>query len=257
MKLVILAGGLGTRISEETTIKPKPMVEIGGKPILWHIMKIYSHYGINEFIICCGYRGYVIKEYFANYFLHQSDITFDMSKNEMKIHQERAEPWKVTLIDTGDNTMTGGRIKRIKEYLEVEETFCLTYGDGVANINITELIKFHYNHGKSATLSSVFPQARFGSIDIEHHQVKKFIEKPRGDGALINGGFFVLNSKVIDQIEGDNTIWEQEPLNNLANKGELMAFKHDGFWQPMDTLRDKNYLEELWSSNTAPWKLWS
>ena len=257
MKAVILAGGLGTRISEETALKPKPMIEIGGKPILWHIMKIYSHYGINEFIICCGYKGYVIKEYFANYFLHQSDITFDMSNNEMKIHQEHAEPWKVTLIDTGENTMTGGRIKRIKKYLEGEESFCLTYGDGVANINITELIKFHNNHGKLATLSSVFPPARFGSIYIEKNQVKKFIEKPRGDGALINGGFFVLNSKVIDQIEGDNTIWEQEPLNNLASKGELMAFKHDGFWQPMDTLRDKNYLEELWSSNKAPWKLWS
>lgn len=256
MKLVILAGGLGTRISEETGLKPKPMIEIGGKPILWHIMKIYSHYGINEFIICCGYRGYVIKEYFANYFLHQSDITFDISKNEMKIHQKRVEPWKVTLIDTGDKTMTGGRIKRIKEYLGDEEEFCLTYGDGVANINITELIKFHYNHGKLATLSSVFPQARFGSIDVENHQVKKFIEKLRGDGALINGGFFVLNTRVIDQIEGDNSIWEQEPLNNLANKGELMAFKHDGFWQPMDTLRDKNYLEELWSSNKAPWKIW-
>lgn len=257
MKAVILAGGLGTRISEETTLKPKPMIEIGGKPILWHIMKIYSHYGINEFIICCGYKGYVIKEYFANYFLHQSDITFDMSKNEMKIHQERAEPWKVTLIDTGENTMTGGRIKRIKEYLEYEEDFCLTYGDGVANIDILELIEFHKSHKKLATLSSVFPQARFGSIDIEDHQVKKFIEKPRGDGALINGGFFVLNSRVIDQIEGDSTIWEQEPLNNLANKGELMAFKHEGFWQPMDTLRDKNYLEELWTSNKAPWKLWS
>ena len=256
MKAVILAGGLGTRISEETTLKPKPMIEIGGKPILWHIMKIYSHYGINEFIICCGYKGYVIKEYFANYFLHQSDITFDISKNEMKIHQKRVEPWKVTLIDTGDKTMTGGRIKRIKEYLGDEEDFCLTYGDGVANINITELIKFHYNHGKLATLSSVFPQARFGSIDVENHQVKKFIEKLRGDGALINGGFFVLNTRVIDQIEGDNSIWEQEPLNNLANKGELMAFKHEGFWQPMDTLRDKNYLEELWSSNKAPWKIW-
>tara|TARA_B110000503_G_scaffold11064_1_gene15034 strand:- start:224 stop:997 length:774 start_codon:yes stop_codon:yes gene_type:complete len=257
MKVVILAGGLGTRISEETALKPKPMIEIGGKPILWHIMKIYSHYGINDFIICCGYKGYMIKEYFANYFLHQSDITFDMTNNEMKIHQEHAEPWKVTLIDTGENTMTGGRIKRIKDYLEDEESFCLTYGDGVANINITELINFHKNHGKLATLSSVFPPARFGSIDIENDQVKKFTEKPRGDGALINGGFFVLNTSVIDQIEGNNTIWEQEPLNNLANKGELMAFKHDGFWQPMDTLRDKNYLEELWSSNKAPWKLWS
>ena len=257
MKVVILAGGLGTRLSEETDVKPKPMVEIGGMPIIWHIMKIYSNYCINEFIICCGYKGYVIKEYFANYFLHQSDITFDMSNNEMKIHQERAEPWKVTLIDTGENTMTGGRIKRIKEYLEDEEDFCLTYGDGVANIDIIELIEFHKSHKKLATLSSVFPQARFGSIDIEDHQVKKFIEKPRGDGALINGGFFVVNSRVIDQIEGDSTIWEQEPLNNLANKGELMAFKHDGFWQPMDTLRDKIFLEELWGSNKAPWKFWS
>ena len=257
MKVVILAGGLGTRISEETAMRPKPMVEICGKPILWHIMKIYSHHGINEFIICCGYKGYVIKEYFANYFLHQSDITFDMTNNEMKIHQERAEPWKVTLIDTGENTMTGGRLKRVKEYLDNEETFCLTYGDGVANINIAELIKFHYNHGKLATLTSVFPQARFGSIEIEKNEVKRFVEKPRGDGALINGGFFVLNTKIFNEIDGDNTIWEQEPLNNLAYLGELMTFKHDGFWQPMDTLRDKNYLEELWSSNKAPWKLWS
>ena len=257
MKAVILAGGLGTRISEETSFKPKPMIEIGGKPILWHIMKIYSHHGINEFIICCGYKGYVIKEYFANYFLHQSDITFDMTNNEMKIHQERAEPWKVTLIDTGENTMTGGRLKRVKEYLDNDEPFCLTYGDGVADINISQLIKFHNTHGKLATLTSVFPQARFGSIDIEKDKVKRFVEKPRGDGALINGGFFVLNTKIFNEIDGDNTIWEQEPLNNLANKGELMAFKHDGFWQPMDTLRDKNYLEELWSSNKAPWKLWS
>ena len=256
MKAVILAGGLGTRISEETALKPKPMVEIGGKPILWHIMKIYSHHGINEFIICCGYKGYVIKEYFANYFLHQSDITFDMTNNEMKIHQERAEPWKVTLIDTGENTMTGGRLKRVKEYLDNDEPFCLTYGDGVADINISQLIKFHNTHGKLATLTSVFPQARFGSIDIEKDKVKRFVEKPRGDGALINGGFFVLNTKIFNEIDGDNTIWEQEPLNTLANKGELMAFKHDGFWQPMDTLRDKNSLEELWGSNKAPWKLW-
>ena len=257
MKAVILAGGLGTRISEETFLKPKPMIEIGGKPILWHIMKIYSFYGINDFIICCGYKGYVIKEYFANYFLHQSDITFDMSNNKMKIHQERAEPWKVTLIDTGENTMTGGRIKRIKEYLDDGEDFCLTYGDGVANINIIKLIKFHKSHGKSATISSVFPQARFGSLHIEKNEVKKFIEKPKGDGALINGGFFVLNKNVLNQIEGDNTVWEQEPLKNLANKGDLMAFKHDEFWQPMDTLRDKNYLEELWEAKKAPWKLWS
>ena len=257
MKAVILAGGLGTRISEETAIKPKPMIEIGGKPILWHIMKIYSHYGINEFIICCGYKGYVIKEYFANYFLHQSDITFDMSNNEMKIHQERAEPWKVTLIDTGENTMTGGRIKRIKDYLDDDDDFCLTYGDGVANINISELIKYHKNHGKTVTLSSVFPQARFGSIDIENGLIKKFTEKPKGDGALINGGFFVVNKKAIDYIDGDATIWEQDPLNNLATKGELMGYRHEAFWHPMDTLRDKNYLEDLWGANKAPWKLWN
>ena len=258
MKAVILAGGLGTRISEETALKPKPMIEIGGKPILWHIMKIYSHYGINEFIICCGYKGYVIKEYFANYFLHQSDITFDMSNNEMKIHQERAEPWKVTLIDTGDKTMTGGRIKRIKDYLDNnDDDFCLTYGDGVANIDIKELINFHKSHGKIVTLSSVFPQARFGSLDVEKNQVKNFVEKPRGDGALINGGFFIVNKKGLDFIDGDSTIWEQEPLINFANKGELMAYRHEGFWQPMDTLRDKNYLEELWESDKAPWKLWS
>jgi len=258
MKAVILAGGLGTRISEETALKPKPMIEIGGKPILWHIMKIYSHYGINEFIVCCGYKGYVIKEYFANYFLHQSDITFDMSNNKMKIHQERAEPWKITLIDTGDNTMTGGRIKRIKNYLDDNDNdFCLTYGDGVSNIDIAKLIKFHKNHGKMATISSVFPQARFGSLEIENNQVKKFVEKPRGDGALINGGFFIVNKKAIDFIDGDSTIWEQEPLDILAKSGELMAFKHEGFWQPMDTLRDKTYLEELWRSCKAPWKLWS
>lgn len=255
MKIVILAGGFGTRISDSQNSSPKPMVKIGGKPILWHIMKIYSHYGVNEFIICCGYKGYLIKEYFANYFLHQSDITFDMSINEMKIHEERAEPWKVTLIDTGENTMTGGRIKRIEDYLD--DDFCLTYGDGVANINISELINFHKSHRKTVTLSSVFPQARFGSLDIENNQVKKFIEKPRGDGALINGGFFVINKKALEFIDGDSTVWEQEPLINLVKKGELMAYKHEGFWQPMDTLRDKIYLEELWKSNRAPWKLWS
>ena len=257
MKVVILAGGLGTRISEETVIKPKPMIEIGGKPILWHIMKIYSFHGINDFIVCCGYKGYVIKEYFANYFLHQSDITFDMSKNEMKIHQERAEPWKVTLIDTGEKTMTGGRIKRIKEYLDDGEDFCLTYGDGLANIDITKLIAFHKNHGKAATLSAIYPPGRFGALNIIENQVTSFFEKPRGDGALINGGFFVLNSKTFDYIQGDNTIWEQEPLNKLASDGELMSFKHEDFWQPMDTLRDKHYLEELWESEKAPWKLWS
>ena len=257
MKAVILAGGLGTRISEETVLKPKPMIEIGGKPILWHIMKIYSYYGINEFIICCGYKGYIIKEYFANYFLHQSDITFDMSKNEMKIHQERAEPWKVTLIDTGENTMTGGRIKRIKEYLEEDEDFCLTYGDGLANINLGELINFHKNHGKAATLSSVYPPGRFGALDINNNLVDSFVEKPRGDGALINGGYFVLKTAIIDYIDHDSTVWEQEPLNKLAKDKELMAFKHEGFWQPMDTLRDKHYLEELWETGKAPWKLWN
>ena len=257
MKAVILAGGLGTRISEETTTKPKPMIEIGGMPILWHIMKIYSHYGINEFIICCGYKGYLIKEYFANYFLHQSDVTFNMINNEIKIHQERAEPWKVTLVDTGENTMTGGRIKRIKEYLDENEDFCLTYGDGLSNINIKELVNFHKNHGKIATISSVYPPGRFGALEIKDSQVISFIEKPSGDGALINGGYFVLNTSIIDFIEGDATVWEQGPLNKLANIGELMAFKHNDFWQPMDTLREKNYLEDLWKSNKAPWKLWS
>ena len=256
MKAVILAGGLGTRISEETIVKPKPMIEVGGKPILWHIMKIYSFHGINEFIICCGYKGYIIKEYFANYFLHQSDITFDMSNNEMKIHQERAEPWKVTLIDTGENTMTGGRIKRIKSYLNEGEDFCLTYGDGLANIDIGKLVSFHKTHGKIATLSAIYPPGRFGALEITENQVTSFCEKPRGDGALINGGYFVLKSNALDYIKGDATIWEQEPLNNLATDGELMSFKHEDFWQPMDTLRDKHYLEELWKTSKAPWKLW-
>ncbi|MBT6170598.1 MAG: glucose-1-phosphate cytidylyltransferase [Flavobacteriaceae bacterium] len=256
MKAVILAGGLGTRISEETISKPKPMVEIGGKPILWHIMKIYSFHGINDFIICCGYKGYLIKEYFANYFLHQSDITFDITKNKTIIHQERAEPWKVTLVDTGEKTMTAGRIKRIKNYLKDDEDFCLTYGDGLANINIIELIKYHKGHGKLATLSAIYPPGRFGALELKEDQVTSFYEKPRGDGALVNGGFFVLNKKAIDYINGDFTIWEQDPLNNLANNGELMAFKHNDFWQSMDTIRDKFYLEDLWKSNKAPWKLW-
>jgi len=257
MKAVILAGGLCTRISEETALKPKPMIEIGGKPILWHIMKIYSYHGINEFIICCGYKGYVIKEYFANYFLHQSDITFDMSKNEMKIHHERAEPWKVTLIDTGEDTMTGGRIKRIKEYLEDDETFCLTYGDGLSNIDIAALIKFHKRHGKLVTLSAVFPPGRFGSLELNNDQVTSFYEKPRGDGALINGGFFILSLNAIDYISGDSTIWEKEPLNKLATDGQLMSFKHKDFWHSMDTLRDKYILDELWATGKAPWKLWN
>ena len=256
MKAVILAGGLGTRLSEETVSKPKPMVEIGGKPILWHIMKSYSHYGINDFIICCGYKGYVIKEYFANYFMHQSDITFKMKDNEMIVHEKRAEPWTVTLVDTGDNSMTGGRLKRVLPYLKDEENFCFTYGDGVSDINIKELVNFHKSHGKLATLTATFPPGRFGALQIENKQVKTFEEKPRGDGALINGGFFVLSPKVIERIDGDNSIWEQEPLKGLADDGELMAFKHEGFWQPMDTLRDKIYLEELLENNKAPWKTW-
>jgi glucose-1-phosphate cytidylyltransferase len=256
MKAVILAGGLGTRLSEETVSKPKPMVEIGGKPILWHIMKTYSNYGINDFIICCGYKGYVIKEYFANYFLHQSDITFDMKANKMTVHEDRAEPWTVTLIDTGDHSMTGGRLKRVLPYLKDEEAFCFTYGDGVADINIKELLQFHKTHGKQATLTATYPPGRFGALNIEDNQVKKFEEKPRGDGALINGGFFVLSPKVIERIAGDSSIWEQEPLKGLAEDGELMSFKHEGFWQPMDTLRDKIYLEELLEKNKAPWKTW-
>ena len=256
MKAVILAGGLGTRLSEETVSKPKPMVEIGGKPILWHIMKTYSHYGINEFIICCGYKGYVIKEYFANYFKHQSDITFKMKDNEMIVHEKRAEPWTVTLVDTGDNSMTGGRLKRVLPYLKDEEAFCFTYGDGVANINIKELIDFHTSHGKDATLTATYPPGRFGALDIADGSVRKFEEKPRGDGALINGGYFVLSPRVIDRIEGDATTWEQEPLKGLAADNQLMAFKHEGFWQPMDTLRDKMKLEELLEENNAPWTVW-
>ena len=232
------------------------MVEVGGKPILWHILKIYSYYGINDFIICCGYKGYVIKEYFANYFLHQSDITFDMKGNKMIVHEKRAEPWTVTLVDTGDDSMTGGRLKRVAPYLENEEAFCFTYGDGVADINIGDLLAFHKSHGKDATLTAAFPPGRFGALNIEDNQVLQFEEKPKGDGALINAGFFVLSPKVIDRIDSDQSIWEQEPLKGLANDGQLMSFKHDGFWQPMDTLRDKQLLETLWDSNKAPWKLW-
>ena len=256
MKAVILAGGLGTRLSEETVSKPKPMVEIGGKPILWHILKIYSHYGINDFIICCGYKGYIIKEYFANYSLHQSDVTFDMKENKMVVHKDRAEPWTVTLVDTGDHSMTGGRLKRILPYLKDEEAFCFTYGDGVADINIKDLINFHKSHGKQATLTATYPPGRFGALEIESNQVKRFEEKPRGDGALINGGFFVLSPKVIERIDGDQTTWEDEPLKGLAEDGELMSFKHEGFWQPMDTLRDKKKLEDLLKQDKAPWKKW-
>lgn len=255
MKAVILAGGLGTRLTEETTTKPKPMVEIGGKPILWHIMKIYSTYGINDFIICLGYKGYIIKEYFANYFLHTSDVTFDMVNNHMDIHQNYAEPWRVTLLDTGEKTMTGGRLKRIKPYLE-DEDFCFTYGDGVGNININQLIKFHKQQGTLATITATQPAGRFGALQLDNKKVTGFQEKPQGDGTWINGGFFVLSPKVIDYIEGDDTIWERQPLESLAKDGEISAFMHDGFWQPMDTLRDKIHLEELWQSGKAPWKLW-
>ena len=256
MKAVILAGGLGTRLSEETSTKPKPMVEIGGKPILWHIMKLYSAYDVNDFIICCGYKGYVIKEYFANYFLHMSDVTFDMRDNKMEVHNKRVESWRVTLVDTGDSSMTGGRLKRVKEHLEGEEAFCFTYGDGVGDIDVSASIEYHKSHGKLATLTATFPPGRFGAIDMQNGQVKSFKEKPKGDGAMINGGFFVLSPKVIDYVENDSTVWEQYPLNQLAEDGELMSFEHHGFWQPMDTLRDKNHLEELWQSKKAPWKVW-
>jgi len=256
MKAVILAGGLGTRLSEETDLKPKPMVEIGGMPILWHIMKMYSAHDVHEFIICCGYKGYVIKEYFKNYYLHQSDVTFDMSENSMVVHHERAEPWKVTLIDTGENSMTGGRLKQIEKFVKDDDAFFFTYGDGVSDVNITESLKFHHSHNKLATLTAVYPPGRFGALDICKDKVKQFAEKPKGDGALINGGFFVLSPKVLEYISSDKTVWEQYPLNQLAQDGELMAFEHNGFWQTMDTLRDKHYLEELWSNNAAPWKSW-
>jgi glucose-1-phosphate cytidylyltransferase len=256
MKAVILAGGLGTRLSEETTIKPKPMVEIGGKPILWHIMKMYSTHGINDFIICCGYKGYMIKEYFANYFLHQSDVTFCMKKNSMKVHKKRAEPWTVTLVDTGDDSMTGGRLGRVAKYVKNEEVFCFTYGDGVSDVNISELVAFHKKHGKDATLTATYPPGRFGALDIKGDQITQFTEKPKGDGSLINGGFFVLSPKVLELIEDSSTIWEQAPMQTLARQGEISAFEHNGFWQPMDTLRDKNYLEELWTAGNAPWKMW-
>ena len=257
MKAVILAGGLGTRLSEETSVRPKPMVEIGGKPILWHIMKMFSTHGINDFVICCGYKGYFIKEYFANYFLHMSDVTFDMTSNTMHVHKERAEPWTVTLVDTGEKSMTGGRLLRVKDYLPDNESFCFTYGDGVADVDITRLIEFHYKHGKAATLTATYPPGRFGALDIDRGCVKSFSEKPKGDGALINGGFFVLRPEVTDLIDGDSCVWEQSPLMTLAERDQLMAFEHAGFWQPMDTLRDKVYLEELWDTGKAPWKVWS
>jgi glucose-1-phosphate cytidylyltransferase len=257
MKAVILAGGLGTRISEETHLKPKPMIEIGGKPILWHVMKIYSSHGVNEFVICCGYKGYLIKEYFANYFLHTSDVTFDIAQNRMEVHQRYAEPWRVTLVDTGDETMTGGRLKRVAAYVANDEAFCMTYGDGVSNVDISATLTFHRAHGKLATLVAARPPGRFGALDLgPSGLVRQFKEKPSGDGGMINGGFFVLSPKVLDLIPGDRTIWEREPMEQLATSGELVGFTHDGFWQPMDTLRDKTHLEELWASGQAPWKVW-
>ncbi|MCA3256149.1 MAG: glucose-1-phosphate cytidylyltransferase [Alphaproteobacteria bacterium] len=256
MKAVLLAGGLGTRLSEETSVRPKPMVEVGGRPILWHIMKIYSAHGVNDFIVCCGYKGYVIKEYFANYFLHMSDVTFDMRNNRMEVHDGRAEPWTVTLVDTGDNTMTGGRLRRVRKYIENDESFFFTYGDGVANIDISASLAFHRSHGKAATLTATYPPGRFGALGIDGDRIDSFLEKPAGDGAMINGGFFVLNPSVLDRLQGDETVWEQEPLSSLAEDGELMAYRHDGFWQPMDTLRDKQLLESLWDSGEAPWKIW-
>ncbi len=257
MKAVILAGGLGTRLSEETAVRPKPMVEIGGRPILWHIMKIYSSHGINEFVVCCGYKGEVIKQYFANYFLNSADITFDLARNGMEVHRSEAEPWRVTLVDTGEHTMTGGRLKRIADHLD-GESFCLTYGDGVTDVNIGELIRFHTSQNTAATLTAVQPPGRFGAFTLEAQQTRipHFREKPDGDGAWINGGFFVLEPKVLDYIEGDSTVWEAEPMTRLAHDGELSAWRHEGFWHPMDTLRDKNYLEELWESGKAPWKVW-
>lgn len=257
MKTVIFAGGLGTRLSEETSLRPKPLVEVGGKPILWHIMKLYSHHGINDFIICCGYKGYLIKEYFANYFLHMSDVTFDMQTNSMAVHYQTAEPWKVTLIDTGDYTMTGGRLRRVAHYLKQEDCFCVTYGDGVADINISELLRFHKAHGLLATLTAVNPPGRFGALELQGNKVLRFSEKPKGDGGMVNGGFFVLSPKVLDYLEDDTTVWERGPMERLACEGQLSAFAHDGFWQPMDTMRDKNYLEQLWASANPPWKVWS
>jgi len=256
MKAVILAGGLGTRISEETHLKPKPMIEIGGRPMLWHIMKIYSSHGVNDFIICCGYKGYVIKEYFANYFLHMSDVTFDMTNNTMAVHQQNAEPWKVTLVDTGDDTLTGGRLKRVADYIKDEEAFCFTYGDGVSDVDIGATIRFHQQHGKLATVTAVQPPGRYGALERSGDQVTGFVEKPRGDGGLINGGFFVLSPKCLDLIDGDQSSWEGAPLTQLVKTNQMMAFEHRGFWQPMDTLRDKNLLEDLWDSGKAPWKIW-
>jgi glucose-1-phosphate cytidylyltransferase len=255
MQAVILAGGLGTRLGEETSVRPKPMVEIGGKPILWHIMKVYSAGGVNDFVICLGYKGYLIKEYFANYFLHTADVTIDLTKNSMEVHQNWSEPWRITLVETGETTQTGGRLKAIRDYLNPDEPFCFTYGDGVAAIDIADLVSFHGSHGKKATITAVAPPGRFGALEFEGELVRSFKEKPAGDGGLINGGFFVADPSVLDLVEGPHTLWEQEPLETLAATGELVAYRHEGFWQPMDTLRDKVHLEELWASG-APWKCW-
>jgi glucose-1-phosphate cytidylyltransferase len=257
MKAVILAGGLGTRISEETHLKPKPMIEIGSRPILWHILKLYSAHGVNDFVICCGYKGYVIKEYFANYFLHVSDVTFDMATNHMEVHYRNAEPWRVTLVDTGEDTQTGGRLKRVGDYLNGEDAFCFTYGDGLSDVDISALIAFHHSHGKWATVTAVSPPGRYGALERDENRVTGFAEKPRGDGGLINGGFFVLSPHCLDLIAGDHMPWETVPMNQLAQRGQLMAFEHRGFWQPMDTLREKNLLESLWDSGKAPWKQWT
>jgi len=256
MKAVILAGGLGTRISEETHLRPKPMIEIGGMPILWHIMKLYSAHGVNEFVICCGYKGYIIKEYFANYFLHMSDVTFDMANNRMEVHHQNVEAWKVTLVDTGEDTLTGGRLKRVADYIRHDDVFCFTYGDGVSDVDIRQSIQFHRQHGRLATVTAVQPPGRYGALERAGNQVTGFIEKPRGDGGLINGGFFVLSPGCLDLLKNDQTSWEGEPVTQLAQMNQMMAFEHHGFWQPMDTLRDKNMLEDLWNSGRAPWKIW-
>lgn len=255
MKAIILAGGLGTRISEESHLRPKPMIEIGGKPVLWHIMKIYSHYGINDFVICLGYKGYIVKEYFANYFLHMSNVTFDMAQNHMEVHERHAEPWRVTLVDTGQDTLTGGRLKRVRDYVG-DETFCFTYGDGVADIDIGETLSFHRNHGKKATITAIQPPGRYGALDLDGNTVRGFQEKPAGDGAWINGGFFVLEPSVFDYIQGDQISWESQPIQQLAEERQLISYPHAGFWQAMDTLRDKNHLEDIWNSGKAPWKVW-
>lgn len=258
MKAVILAGGLGTRLAEETSIRPKPMVEIGGKPVLWHILKLYSHHGINDFVICLGYKGYVIKEYFANYFLHTSDVTFDLAENHMQVHHRHSEPWRVTLVDTGEDTQTGGRLRRVRDYLTPNESFCFTYGDGLANIDLTKLVAFHRKQRRLATVTAVQPPGRFGALDIEGQRITRFSEKPQGDGNWINGGYFVLEPQTIDTIrEGDQTIWERGPMETLAQESQLSAFRHEGFWQPMDTLRDKIRLEEMWQTQSAPWKVWA